>query len=106
MRLMTLEEIDRQHLRSYPADRTPGLGLDRNAPGESGKRRARTRAGRCRECHQPILGRPSTAKTCLLHREYPALPNRVELAEMVAEYEALVESLRVALASLDEEDGR
>jgi len=98
---LTAEEVERQHLRAYSSDRLPGLGLDRNALGEAGRRRVRD--GRCRECGEPILGRPGTTATCLVHRGYLGPPGRSELVALIAEHEALVEALRAALAAMDEE---
>lgn len=103
MRFLTTEELDRQHRRAYPQDRLPGLGLDRNALGETGDGRARS--GRCRECGEPILGRPGHATTCLVHRAYLGAPGRDELVRLIDEYEGLVRSLRNALLALDEEVG-
>src|SRR3954466_11461997 len=100
MRHLTCEELDRQTRRAYSSDRLPGLGLDRNALGETG--RARVRDGRCRQCGEPILGRPGNATTCLVHRAYLGAPGRDELLRLIDEYEGLVQSLREALASMDQ----
>lgn len=77
MRLMTREEIDRLPRRS----------------------------GLCRECGEPIVGRPATASTCLIHREFPGPPTREELVALIEEHEATVALLRKALATIDEEEG-
>ncbi len=103
-RSMTLEEIDRQTLRAYSSDRLPGIG-DRNALGETGRRRLRLRDGLCTQCGGPILGRPGNATTCLLHRAYPGPLSRSELVERLEATETLAESLRVALAAMDEAEG-
>jgi hypothetical protein len=103
MRFLTTEELDRQYRRAYPVDRLPGLGLDRNALGEAGA--SRVRDGRCRQCGEPILGRPGNATTCLVHRAYLGAPGRDELVRLIDEYEGLVRSLRNALLALDEEAG-
>jgi hypothetical protein len=100
MRFITTEELDRQYRRAYPMDRLPGLGLDRNALGETGA--GRLRNGRCRKCGEPILGRPGNATTCLVHRAYLGAPGRDELVRLLEEYEAVVRSLRNALLALDE----
>ncbi|HVX69977.1 MAG TPA: hypothetical protein VHA79_09830 [Mycobacteriales bacterium] len=100
MRFLTCEELDRQTRRAYSSDRLPGLGLDRNALGETGAARVRDR--RCRQCGEPILGRPGNATTCLVHRAYLGAPGRQELVNLIEEYEALVRALRSALLALDE----
>lgn len=100
MRFMSLEEIDRQTRRAYPPDRMPGLGLDRDALGETGA--ARRYDGRCRRCGETIVGRPGNATTCLVHREYPGPPDRAELVALIVEHEAVVRSLRAAVATMDE----
>lgn len=96
---MTREEIDRQHRRAYGPDRLPGQGADRNALGVTGARRL---DGRCRTCGEPIVGRPGSATTCLIHREYPGPLKRAEMVALIAEHEAVVTSLRKALAEMDE----
>lgn len=60
---------------------------------------------RCQRCGRPIVGRPRTATTCLLHRLYGGMPTRSELVRLIAEHEAVVESLRAALAAMGEDDG-
>lgn len=77
MRLMTREEIDRLPRRS----------------------------GRCRTCGEPIVGRPATASTCLIHREYPGPPSREEVVSLIEEHEATVALLRKALATIDDGEG-
>ena len=98
---LSAEEVHRQHLRAYSSDRLPGIGLDRNALGEAGRRRVRD--GLCSRCGEPILGRPGNASTCLVHRSYLGPPSRSELVALIKKYEAVIESLRVGLAAMDEE---
>lgn len=67
------------------------------------ERERRRREGLCLKCGGPILGRDSRASTCLLHREYGGPPTASELLALVAEYTALIQSLRGALAEMGEE---
>ena len=114
---MTPEELDRQTRRSYADDRLPGIGLDRNALGVTGMSRLPmpefitteeldrlpARDGRCRKCGERILGRPGTARMCLLHSAYGRPLTRAELVALVDEHQAVVKALRKALKTMDEE---
>ena len=117
MRRMSAEELDRQMRRAYPDNRMPGLGLDRNALGETGRERVHFMSldevnrlhradGVCRVCGEPIVGRPATASTCLIHREYPGPPSREEVVALIEEHEAVVASLRKGLAAMDADAGQ
>ena len=57
----------------------------------------------CSQCGEPILGRAGNASTCLLHRAFRSPPSRSELVAFIDEYETLIETLRAALAAMDEE---
>lgn len=61
---------------------------------------------RCQECGGPIVGRPRTATTCLVHRHFGGTPSREELVRLIAEHEAVVEQLRAALTAMDGEANR
>lgn len=63
------------------------------------------REGLCVKCGGSILGRPPHAATCIVHRVYGGQPTASELLALIAEYEALIESLRHALAEMGEEAG-
>lgn len=112
-RRLSPDELDKQYRRAYPDDRLPGLGLDRNALGETGRGRhvllavlpKTPRDGMCRECGKPILGRPPTASTCLVHRAFTGAPDRDELMALIEEHKAVIKQLRAALREMDKEAG-
>ncbi len=85
-------------MRSLTSDggRPPGM-VDQQ------ERERRRRERLCMKCGGPILGRDSRASTCLLHREYGGPPSASELRALIAEYTALIQSLRGALAEMGEE---
>lgn len=62
--------------------------------------------GRCRKCRERILGRPGTARMCLLHSAYGRPLTRAELAALIDEHQAVLKSLRKALKTTNKETGR
>ncbi|MCU1679018.1 MAG: hypothetical protein JWM93_3776 [Frankiales bacterium] len=64
------------------------------------------RDGRCRQCGEQILGRPGTARTCLLHSEYRRPLTRTELVALIDEHQTVVKTLRKALKTINKETGR
>lgn len=106
MSRMTAEQVERQLISAYGRDRLPGSDsrLDRfgllDAPPPI---TARPKDGKCRKCGKPIVGRPPTASTCLLHRQYTHPPTRDELVALIEENRLVGKQLRAELRRMDKE---